>query len=167
MRLSVAAALCLALLVACTDGETRAKFRAEGAAMAPTIEDGEMVDVRAYDGRPPERGDIIVFRAPLSPNRSFIKRIIGLPGETIAIRKSSGALSISGEPHSEPYVQGTTGCAQTCTWTLPQAGSPEAQEECGSDRCYFVLGDNRQNSSDSRQGWLVPAENILGFVAID
>ena len=109
---------------------------------------------------------MIVFRAPLTPNRDFIKRIVGLPGDTVEIQETNGEVKVNGQPLTEFYIQGTTGCTQTCTWTVPEAGSEESQKQCGSDKCYFVLGDNRQNSSDSRQGWLVPKENIVGKALI-
>jgi len=142
------------------------QFRVEGAAMEPILPNGTIVDVLAYGDRvTPKRGDIVVFRAPNSPDRDFVKRIIGLPGDTVAINESSGEVKINGTALNESYILGTTGCAYTCTWTLPEAGTPESSQTCGSDDCYFVLGDNRQNSSDSRQGWLVPTENIIGWVA--
>ena len=135
--------------------------------MSPTLTDGDVADVLPYGDRRPERGDIVVFRSPYPPNREFVKRIIGLPGETVEIDESTGVVMVSGEPLSEPYVQATTGCTQTCTWTVPGPGGTEAQEACASERCYFVLGDNRPNSSDSWQGWLVPTENVVGYIAID
>ena len=119
-----------------------------------------------YDRREPKRADIVVFRSPLAPDRDFVKRIIGLPGEALRIDNSTGTVTVNDETLSEPYIQGPTGCAQMCAWALPRPGTAQAQEECGSERCYFVLGDNRPNSSDSRQGWLVPAENIRGFVEV-
>ena len=135
--------------------------------MSPTIEDGQQLKVLDYANDSASRGDIVVFAAPTSPERDFVKRIIGLPGETIDIDQSRNAVNVDGEPLSEPYAQGATLCSQTCTWTVPEAGSPQAQDACGSDRCYFVLGDNRQNSSDSRQGWFVPTENIVGYIDVD
>jgi signal peptidase I len=133
--------------------------------MAPTLSDGMEVEVIPYDGRLPDQGDIIVFRAPTSPNRDFIKRIIGLPGDTIEITPE-GEVILNGETLDEPYIQGITNCSSKCDGpiTIPAEGSPEARAECGSDACYFVMGDNRQNSSDSRQDWLVPLESIHGWV---
>jgi len=171
--------LCLALLAACGDSEsgtpatssktisTPRTFRVEGAAMLPALQDGDVVEVLDYGSGSPERGDLVVFQAPTLTEREFVKRIIGLPGETVEIDESTGAVRVSGQALSERYVQGTTSCSQTCIWTVPPTDSPEARTLCGSDRCFFVLGDNRQNSSDSRQGWLVPAENILGYVVAD
>ena len=154
----------LAWGVVLTSGETE-MFRVEGAAMAPTLSHGMEVEVIPYEGRLPEQGDIIVFRAPTSPNRDFIKRIIGLPGDTIEITPE-GDVILNDETLSEPYIMGTTNCSNECEGpiAIPAEGSLEARAECGSTSCYFVMGDNRQNSSDSRQGWLVPLENIHGWV---
>jgi len=159
--------VCLIALTACGgDDGVIERFRVEGHGMSPTLEDGDEVEVLDYSGADPARGDIIEFAAPTSPHRLFVKRVIGLPGDTVEVDESTGEVSVGGQALSEPYVQGATSCSQTCTWTVPQPSSPEAQATRGSDRCYFVLGDNRQNSSDSRQGWLVPAENIRGFVEV-
>ncbi len=183
--------LLLALLIFLAVRASFQNFRVEGASMYPSLEDGEYlivnklsyaeVDLSMFDFLPlfdagdhpvkhlwgfPSRGDVIVFRAPTSPNRDFIKRIIGTPGDTVEIGQN-GEVKVNGTVLSEPYIQGTTNCnSHDCTWGIPQAGTPEAKTKCGSDSCYFVMGDNRQNSSDSRQGWLVPEENIIGKALI-
>jgi signal peptidase I len=85
----------------------------------------------------------------------------------VEIQESSGEVRVNGQLLAEDYIQGVTGCSSpVCTWTIPEAGTAESQSQCGSDHCYFVMGDNRQNSSDSRQGWLVPKENIVGKALI-
>jgi len=167
VKLCVGAVFSIVVIAACGGGHVVGKFRMEGHGMAPTIKDGEQFDVIGYDTRSPARGDVIVFAAPLSPDRRFIKRIIALPGEAVEIEQSTGTVRVGGDPFSEPYVQGATTCPQACEWTIPEDGSTQARQECGSDRCYFVLGDNRPNSSDSRQGWLVPEENIVGYVDVE
>ncbi|MEO6197920.1 MAG: signal peptidase I [Dehalococcoidia bacterium] len=161
-------------------------FRVEGASMQPSLQDGDYlivnklnyaeIDLGPFDFLPffdsgedstrqlmgdPERGDIIVFRAPINPDRDFIKRIIGLPGDTVDIRQGDGVY-VNNQLLQEGYIQGATSCGQQCVVHIPLAGSDAARAECGSDACYFVMGDNRQNSSDSRQGWLLPLENIIG-----
>lgn len=176
-------ALFMVTILACGNSDVVERFRVEGAAMAPTLPNGTEVEVRDYGKTLPKRGDIVVFHAPQSPGRDFIKRIIGLPGDTIEINEGTGEVMLNGTPLEEPYVQGVTNCNVSCKWTVPQARgeisadysvkrtprmllTSEAQENeaCALSGCYFVLGDNRQNSSDSRGGWLVPAENILGRV---
>jgi signal peptidase I len=181
----------LALLIFLSVRASFQNFRVEGASMSPSLENGEylivnklsyaQVDLGMFDFLPffdagddpvkhlwgaPERGDVIVFEAPTSPNRDFIKRIIGVPGDTVEIM-SSGEVTVNGTVLSEPYAVGTTSCPTgNCKFEVPPEGSPEAEEKCGSNACYFVMGDNRQNSSDSRQNWLVPEENIIGKTLI-
>jgi len=74
---------------------------------------------------------------------------------------------VNGTPLVEPYARTPTVCFADCSLTIPEAETTESESACGSRACYFVLGDNRQNSSDSRQGWLVPAENVIGWVHRD
>jgi signal peptidase I len=138
-------------------------FTVEGAGMAPTLSNGVVVGVIPYGGVGfPEMGDIVVFTSPTAPTMSFVKRVIGTPGDSLEI--GDGQLIVNGQPVDEPYAAGSTECiGETCIWDIPDIGT-ESIEACGSPRCYFVLGDNRQNSSDSRQGWLVPLVNIHGWV---
>jgi signal peptidase I len=166
-------------------------FRVEGASMVPSLEDGEYlvvnklsyakIDMSIFDWLPyydsgenpvhhlwgaPARGDVVVFRSPTSTGRDFIKRIIGVPGDVVEVTPDSRVI-VNGHELDEPYVRGGTNCnSNVCTWFIPERGSPESYAECGSAACYFVMGDNRQNSSDSRQGWLVPEENIVGKALI-
>lgn len=187
----LAETLLLALLIFLSVRTSFQNFRVEGASMYPSLENGEylivnklsyaQLDTSIFNFLPfydagdeplkhiwgkPDRGDIVVFRAPTSPNRDFIKRIIGLPGDTIQITES-GEVILNRKVLDEPYITGITNCNSTCEpLTIPAAGSPASHAKCGSDACYFVMGDNRQNSSDSRQGWLVPEENIIGKALI-
>ncbi len=96
--------------------------------------------------RPPARGDVVVFRAPQSPDRDFIKRVIGLPGERVEIR--DGRVLINGRTLNEPYI------SEPPRYEMPPLVVP--------DGSYFVLGDHRNNSSDSHVWGVVPRENIVG-----
>jgi signal peptidase I len=187
----LAETLLLAALIFLAVRASFQNFRVEGASMEPSLQSGEYLivnkltyaelDLSIFNWLPfyesgadpvrhlwnePERGDVVVFRAPTSPNRDFIKRIIGLPGDTVLIDGSEGTVQVNGKLLDETYIQGRTQCTQsgspTCTFNVPPADSDAARDACGSDECYFVLGDNRQNSSDSRGGWFVPRENIIG-----
>jgi signal peptidase I len=187
----VAETLLLAALIFLAVRGSFQNFKVEGHSMDPSLADGEylivnkltyaQIDLSFLNFLPffdagddpahylwggPDRGDVIVFRAPTSPDRDFIKRIIGVPGDTVTIDQTSGQVSVNGSPLAETYILGTTTCSSTCEWKVPEANTPESQAECGSNDCYFVLGDNRQNSSDSRQNWLVPKENIVGKALI-
>ncbi len=98
----------------------------------------------------PQRGDVVVFRAPTQPDKDFIKRIIGLPGDTILIK--NGHVFVNGAPLDEAYIH------YPATYTYPFDGQPKQIP----DGNYFVLGDNRPNSSDSHLGWVVPVDNLIG-----
>jgi len=126
---------------------TTGRFRIDGDSMEPTMHDGQYVIISklSYRLNEPERGDVIVFRFPRSPERDFIKRIIGLPGDTIEIRDQM--VMVNGVPLHEDYISSAPSYENT--W----------QVEPGQ---YFVLGDNRNNSSDSHTWGLLPAENIIG-----
>lgn len=187
----IAETVLLAMLIFLAVRASFQNFKVEGASMQPSLHNDQYlivnklsyagVDLSIFNFLPlvdaakddifhiwdsPSRGDVIVFHAPQSPGRDFIKRIIGMPGDTIEINSSTGQVAVNGNFLEEDYIQGTTNCNVSCTWTVPPADSEQARSQCGSNACYFVLGDNRQNSSDSRGGWLVPEENIIGKALI-
>ncbi len=123
-------------------------FRIEGTSMEPNLHNGQYLVINkiVYRLHPPQRGDVIVFRFPRDPQRDFIKRVIGLPRESVEIR--AGRVFINGTPLDEPYSPATS----TYSW------GPKTLQE-GE---YFVLGDNRGNSSDSHNWGMLPRENIIG-----
>ena len=124
-----------------------ARIRVEGSSMEPTLHDAELVVVNrlAYRWADPQRGDIVVFRFPLEPERRFIKRIIGLPGEYVVIH--DGQVTIDGVTLDEPYI------------AAPPRYSGEWEIQPGQ---VFVLGDNRNNSSDSQSWGPLPVEQLIG-----
>lgn len=124
-----------------------ARVRVDGFSMNPTLQNGEYILVNrlTYKASQPERGDIIVFRFPSDEGQDLIKRIIGLPGETVHI--SGGVVTINGAVLEEPYI----------------AQSPNYEGEWAVPEGYlFVLGDNRRDSRDSHQWGLLPIENVIG-----
>ena len=125
-----------------------ARIRVESVSMQPTLFAGNFVVVNklSYQFGEPIRGDIIVFRYPPNPELDpYIKRVIGLPGEHILVE--DGKVFINGVRISEPYLETQT--QQGGEWTVPQES-------------LFVMGDNRNNSSDSRAWGVVPIENVIG-----
>jgi len=116
--------------------------------MLPGIEEHDwiMVNRASYFFGEPQRGDVIVFDTPFDSARPFIKRIIGLPGDIVEMR--AGLVHINGTALNEEYI------AAPLSYVLEATQIPENE--------YFVLGDNRNNSNDSRYGWTVPRENIRG-----
>jgi signal peptidase I len=122
----------------------------EGSSMQPGLEDGQrLIVVKAvYHFREPQRGDIIIVHPPISPEKQWVKRVIGLPGDTVEIKK--GTVYVNGVPLDEPYIN------EKPRYTM----KPYTVEEGH----YFVLGDNRNNSTDSHYGWTVPENDVVGEV---
>lgn len=120
-----------------------------GEAMSPTLRNGESaLATKSIDDL--TRGDIVGFRYPRDETKSFVMRLVGLPGETI--ESSDGGVSVDGQTLSEPYVVAVNRSVDT--WGPVRV--PEGQ--------YFVMGDNRANSSDSRHWGLVRRESIWAKV---
>ena len=148
-------------------------FRVEGSSMAPSLESGQhlivnklaytTIDLQIFEWAPffdpdedsvhhlfgsPSQGDVIVFQSPQDSEQDFIKRIIGVPGDSVEIRTSN--VFLNGRQLEEPYTQGNTGgCTTPCRWEVPTNN-------------YFVLGDNRTGSSDSRMFGFVPEKSVIG-----
>lgn len=128
-------------------------FVVDGDSMYPTLKNADylVVDQISYRFSDPKRGDVVVFRYPHNPSESYVKRIIGLPGETVQIQK--GVVSVktkAGESItlSEPYI-----VSEDATYNI---------DTILDDEEYFVMGDNRPRSSDSRIWGPLPRENIQG-----
>jgi signal peptidase I len=153
-------------------------FRVDGMSMSPNLDNGEMLlvnrnvyfhfDMNAavdwipgveregedivYPFHPPERGDIIVFNPPLSSEKPYIKRVIGLPGERVEIKE--GHVYIDGVQLQEPYIEGEITRCENRQASCDPVEVPEGH--------VYVLGDNRNNSSDSRSFGAVDVDSIIG-----
>lgn len=112
-------------------------FKVEGGSMEPTLHDNELIIVDKFDYllHAPHRGDIVVFRAvpALAPDKDFIKRVIGVPGDKVSVH--DGAVYLNGRRLAESYI------AEPPRYTLPPETVPQDD--------YFVLGDHRNDSFDS------------------
>ena len=124
-----------------------ARIRVDGFSMEPSLHTGEFVIVNklAYRLGSPLRGDVVVFLFPRDPEQEYIKRVIGLPGEEITI--SNGQVRVNGKALDEAYILKSP--LYSGTWKVP-------------DNQLFVLGDNRNNSSDSHNWGFVPMEYVIG-----
>src|SRR5437868_15458893 len=124
--------------------------KVEGTSMMPSLEDQERIFVNKFVYRlePIERGDIVVFRYPRDPSKSYIKRVIGMAGDHIRI--DAGKVYVNGEPHEEGYVPSE----YTDERFYPDIVVPP--------HCYFVLGDHRSMSNDSRDFGSVNQSFIYG-----
>ncbi|PIS15815.1 signal peptidase I [Candidatus Roizmanbacteria bacterium CG09_land_8_20_14_0_10_41_9] len=129
----------------------------KGASMEPTFASGDYIFTSkiTYKFRSPERGDIVVFRSPKNPDIDYIKRVIGLPGDQILIQK--GTVFVNGTSINESYITSSTNL-----WDggFVSEGVPITVPESE----LFVMGDNRQRSSDSREFGPIPAESVIGQV---
>lgn len=145
-------------------------FLVSGSSMVPNFENGDyvLVDEFTYHIRPPERGEVVVFHDPQDWSTYFIKRVIGLPGETVKI--SNNVVTIFNSHYQNGLALGET--------YLP-VGTPVSSESCDggqisgsvctytlSSSTYLVFGDNRAESYDSRSWGSLPTKNIVGLVRV-
>jgi signal peptidase I len=123
--------------------------RVDGQSMEPSLHTNErlVVEKLSYRLHGPQRFDVVVIRVPSQGDDLLIKRVIGLPGETVEVR--DGAVYINGEPLEEPLPAQTTTPGRSAKVTVPPLH-------------VFVMGDNRSHSNDSRSFGPVPIENIVG-----
>ncbi|MFC1871455.1 signal peptidase I [Chloroflexota bacterium] len=140
--------LVLAVVIFLLLQTTVQSFVVIGSSMDPNLAEGERLIVNkvVYNLHSPERGDIVVFNPPNNQKADYVKRIIGLPGETVEVRDS--AVYIDGNQLDEPYIKASP------KYTLSPLVVPDNE--------YFMLGDNRNNSNDSHNGWTVDEESIIG-----
>jgi signal peptidase I len=146
--LEITGTLIIALIIFLGVHFTLESRQVDGTSMEPSLYTGQRVLVckAAYWFGDPHRGDVIVFRMPGEPDRVLIKRIIGLPGDRLEI--SEGHVYIGDEILEEPYINEQSNVAHSSV-EVPMG-------------YYFVMGDNRGSSSDSRNWGPVPRENIIG-----
>lgn len=143
--LAVAALFCFFLIAFVAQA-----FRVQGTSMQPLLADGERIIVNkfVYRFHPIERGDVVVFWYPREPQISFIKRVVGLPGDVVELRR--GALQVNGQRVSEGYLASQFRDSDNYPATEVKKGY------------YFVLGDHRNSSNDSRTWGDVPEKYIYG-----
>jgi signal peptidase I len=131
--------------------------KVEGTSMTPALKDQERIFINKFTYRfglgNIERGDTVVFWYPLDPTKSYIKRVLGTPGDRIRIE--AGQVYVNGRPLLEDYVV----ARDRVSWPSPPDSLRDRTVPPGM---YFVLGDNRMFSSDSRSWGYVPRENIYG-----
>ncbi len=124
-------------------------YQVDGPSMTPTLLNGEYILVNKADYfiHGPQRGDVIVFKFPKDTSKDFVKRVIGIPGDTV-VTYTDGTVAVDGVTLNEPYVNDHINTIAT-TWRLGPGQ-------------YFVMGDNRGDSYDSRDWGPVPSNDILG-----
>ena len=171
--LTIAAAVVMALLIRAFVFEP---VRVEGESMDTTLANGEIMFVTKFDyasnwlsfpwqdatakekaarittGGNPKRFDVVICRYPGRSDTNFVKRVVGLPGDTVELR--NGWLYVNGERYEEPYVQDEYRGGRLNTFgpvTVPEG-------------CYFVMGDHRNNSNDSRSQGAISRDMIIGHV---
>ncbi|MDF2936939.1 MAG: signal peptidase [Paenibacillaceae bacterium] len=133
-------------------------YIAEGPSMEPTIhaKDRFWVDTDYYAAHSVERGDLIVYET--AGGKFYVKRVVGLPGDTVSMENNR--LYVNGQEQNEPYIE-------TEVQKATQAGrmyNMDFDEKTVGSGGYFVLGDNRVNSLDSRMSGSIPEEHIIGKV---
>lgn len=152
MVLDIFQTLMISLLLFVLINTVSARIRVESVSMQETLIEGDFVlvnrlayQVWGFETGAIKRGDVIVFDPPVDSDEPYVKRVIGLPGDEVVIK--DGAVFINGtlveEPYTEAYLRNGG------TWEVPEGE-------------IFVMGDNRNNSSDSRSWGTVPVENIIG-----
>lgn len=132
-------------------------FSVRGASMEPNFFDHEylIIDELSYRLRDPERGEIVVFRYPNDPRQFFIKRVIGLPGETVVVKGGQVFVQMAGD--AEPQLLDE----YAYLGTVPTPGDKRVTLGAGE---YFVMGDNRPSSLDSRSFGPITKNQITGRV---
>ncbi len=140
--------LLLALILVLIINTISTRIRVEGFSMEPTYHNNNYIVVSkmTYKFKEVSRGDVIIFEYPIAPEEDFIKRVIGLPGDTVEV--ANGNVILNGNILVEDYIVAAP-VREYPSFTVP-------------DGTLFVMGDNRNNSSDSRTWGPLPIENVIG-----
>jgi signal peptidase I len=141
-------------------------FVVDGDSMLPNFVNNEylIAEKISYDFRDPSRGDVVIFRYPKNPEVIYIKRVIGLPGESIEIKNGKVFVTSPGNQQFELAENYLSKSTKTNSYNEGQS-SDEFKLQI-KDKEFFVLGDNRDHSSDSREWGVLPKGNIIGRVWI-
>jgi len=131
-------------------------FIVKGESMEPNFYDGDylIIDEISYRLKEPQRGETIIFKYPKDPSKCFIKRIIGLPGETIKIQNDQVIILRNSDSQILDESEYLSEFGETFSLGFKEISLAEDE--------YFVLGDNRKRSSDSRNWGILPEKNIVG-----
>ncbi|MCX6812678.1 MAG: signal peptidase I [Candidatus Berkelbacteria bacterium] len=143
-------------------------FVVDGDSMLPNFINNEylIAEKVSYDFKEPSRGDVVIFRYPKNPSVIYIKRLIGLPGETIEIKDNK--VFVASSPTSDEKVLDESGYLPVVikTYPLDNIDKSVSYKITLADNEFFVLGDNREHSSDSREWGVLPKANIIGRVLV-
>lgn len=155
VRKTITGVAAVVLALSLTYGYVVQPVQVLGASMSPNYPTKTyyFLDKLSYDLDTPKRGEVVVFHSPLHPGEKYIKRIVGLPNETVMIK--DGTVYINGEKIYEPYAQGET---------IPKSFPSDMQELTVPGNSYYVLGDNRSSSIDSREFGFIAQNSITGKV---
>ena len=145
--LDIVETLVLAIVLFLGINAISARVRVDGTSMLPTLENGEFVLVNkmSYRFADVDRGDIIVFHFPVNLEEELVKRVIGLPGDHVSVR--AGTVYVNGQLLNEPYIAAAP--SYSGEWDVLEGQ-------------LFVLGDNRNNSNDSKDWGLLPFDKVVG-----
>ena len=137
--------------------------KVKGDSMLPNFHTGEylLTDKISYRFRSPQRGEVVIFRYPLAPQYDYIKRIIGLPGEEVEVK--DGVVVIYNQEHQEGITLKELYLREGIK-TAGRSSLPEGIRVRIPEKHFAVMGDNRQQSSDSREWGFIPADSIIGRV---
>lgn len=142
-------------------------FVVDGDSMLPSFINNEylIAEKISYDFQIPHRGDVMIFRYPKNPQIIYIKRVIGLPGEVVEIKENKVFIAQSPNDQAKPLAENYLSSSVKTEVFASEAGEKSAKIVL-ADNEFFVLGDNREHSSDSREWGILPRANIIGRVWI-
>lgn len=139
--------------------------KVQGSSMEPTLQDGDRLYVNKFFYTP-KKGDIVIFEPESDPDRPYIKRVIATEGDTVFIDYDTGDIYVNDEKVDEPYIKDVTARTGNYIMNLVAAGKYSRETPIVIEKNkIFVMGDNRNNSKDSREIGQVPIDEVMGGAA--